>query len=46
VKRIRSLGETYAERGKTSEAAAMYAKARAMAPPSQHARIDGILSEL
>lgn len=41
-----SLGEAYAEQGKTSEAAAMYEKAREMAPPAQHARIDAILSGL
>jgi len=41
-----SLGEAHAEQGQTSEAAAMYKKARAMAPPSQHARIDEILGNL
>jgi hypothetical protein len=33
------------EQGKSTEAPAMYGKARAMAPPAQHARIDDILSE-
>jgi tetratricopeptide (TPR) repeat protein len=41
-----SLGEGLAARGDTTEALAMYEKARSMAPPAQYPRIDGVLAQL
>lgn len=41
-----SLGEGLAAHGETAEAIAMYEKARSMAPPAQHTRIDGVLAQL
>ncbi|MDX1421066.1 MAG: DUF2911 domain-containing protein [Rubricoccaceae bacterium] len=41
-----SLGEALAAAGRTDEAIAQYERARSMAPPQQHARIDAILDGL
>ncbi|NNF57476.1 MAG: DUF2911 domain-containing protein [Rhodothermaceae bacterium] len=41
-----SLGETLAGIGQTAEAIQHYQHARDLAPPQQHARIDGILAQL
>ena len=41
-----SLGEAYAEQGMTDEAIAAYRRARALAPASQHERIDDVLARL
>lgn len=41
-----SLGETLAAMGRIQEGITHYEHARELAPPAQHARIDGILSQL
>ena len=41
-----SIGEAYAAHGEREQAVAMYKRARAMAPPDQHARIDDVLNDL
>ncbi len=41
-----SLGEAYAAKGDAAHARELYQKARSMAPEAQHARIDGVLSNL
>ncbi len=41
-----SLAEALAAQGQTAEAITLYEKARSMAPQPQHARIDGVLTQL
>lgn len=41
-----SLGEALAAQGETEAAIALFEKARSMAPPPQHVRIDGVLDRL